>query len=827
MDKAKIEKIREDMLSSKGSKKTVFPVTLDEAVYVNRGNGVNGKPQYEKLPLTLKRKLENVVTMTFVHQEDEYVEPTYYYYLFTFTDVNNKNTFIDLINCDNNVFWNSVGGENNENGRELPTCKVGTIESFNERKAFSEFSSLYRDCTLIHNTSVEKWFIVDEDGKMYGDGDTIYSAKYPLNLRLFVDSIDESAGFFGSDGELVSFIKLGNVLYGIWFKSPVITQGENEYSLEVKLDARGYNNPNVYPNPSGGEMTISVFNILAAAAIRNGINFSVLPSDYPESSVDLPTYTQKTRYGKLNIQDEIHRWVDGNEVSVELNTHILPCHVNIVFLPEDHFYWEKPLVGQMIYLTASTNWVSTFEIKAVNANVSGVCALSSSESQFEMSLTGAEDSFASIINVPASSLENGVVIYIRPKNYNYSPNYLPFDTGSGFELINTVRCSYSYNDETTYRDLTVKCIIDENSPRLNREKITLVSSSFNIETNTGNLAVLCENIKSDLNIKVQTNLTRVGEDSFGTKPTLMNTVINSITSDNVAVSFDGAVIRKENIPRGTMVINYSVSEITPTTTEFSGLIATTFNLTTLQSTFRFIQETEKTFTENQEEQMDNLKEYLEETGENLIPLNNAGQAVVNSATGINTNVVTGNEASNVRFVEGGLSHKNDLHDADLAGLEIFVKETEIPELYFEGNTGLVNVTIPDNITTIGAWAFAHCPNMESIVIGNNVTTIGYGMCDGCTSLETVDLGTGISVVPLKAFYNCPNIRNIYFRYIGEEPGEELIRFESMLGSSNPTPFDMVVRESEVNIYVPQELVEQYETAFANLFPNANIQAIED
>ena len=49
----------------------------------------------------------------------------------------------------------------------------------------------------------------------------------------------------------------------------------------------------------------------------------------------------------------------------------------------------------------------------------------------------------------------------------------------------------------------------------------------------------------------------------------------------------------------------------------------------------------------------------------------------------------------------------------------------------------------------------------------------------------------------------------------------------MIGSSNPTPFDNEVRQGDINIYVPEELVEQYETAFANLFPNANIQAIED
>lgn len=40
--------------------------------------------------------------------------------------------------------------------------------------------------------------------------------------------------------------------------------------------------------------------------------------------------------------------------------------------------------------------------------------------------------------------------------------------------------------------------------------------------------------------------------------------------------------------------------------------------------------------------------------------------------------------------------------------------------------GLTSYTIPDNVTSIGDWAFSHCESLESVTIPKNVASIGNG-----------------------------------------------------------------------------------------------------
>ena len=50
---------------------------------------------------------------------------------------------------------------------------------------------------------------------------------------------------------------------------------------------------------------------------------------------------------------------------------------------------------------------------------------------------------------------------------------------------------------------------------------------------------------------------------------------------------------------------------------------------------------------------------------------------------------------------------------------------------------LINVTIPDSVTTIGYYAFMQCPELSSITIGSGVTSIGDYAFAGCSKLTTV------------------------------------------------------------------------------------------
>ena len=57
----------------------------------------------------------------------------------------------------------------------------------------------------------------------------------------------------------------------------------------------------------------------------------------------------------------------------------------------------------------------------------------------------------------------------------------------------------------------------------------------------------------------------------------------------------------------------------------------------------------------------------------------------------------------------------------------------------QGNTTVTSVTIPDNVTSIGRYAFTNCNNLTSVTIPDSVTNIGEYVFLGCTSLTSVTL----------------------------------------------------------------------------------------
>lgn len=91
-------------------------------------------------------------------------------------------------------------------------------------------------------------------------------------------------------------------------------------------------------------------------------------------------------------------------------------------------------------------------------------------------------------------------------------------------------------------------------------------------------------------------------------------------------------------------------------------------------------------------------------------------------------------------------------------------------------------TIPNNVTTIGEWAFTACDNLksveiptsvtsmddgcfagcdfESITIPDSVTSMGYGIFIGCKSLKSVKIPEGISKILYGTFMGCSNLKNV-------------------------------------------------------------------
>ena len=93
---------------------------------------------------------------------------------------------------------------------------------------------------------------------------------------------------------------------------------------------------------------------------------------------------------------------------------------------------------------------------------------------------------------------------------------------------------------------------------------------------------------------------------------------------------------------------------------------------------------------------------------------------------------------------------------------------------FQDCSSLTSVTIPDSVTTIGAWAFRGCSSLTSVTIPDSVTAIEY-----------------------YAFYSCSSLTSIYCKAITPPAGG------ASMFSSNA---------SDRKIYVPTESVEAYKSA---------------
>ena len=81
----------------------------------------------------------------------------------------------------------------------------------------------------------------------------------------------------------------------------------------------------------------------------------------------------------------------------------------------------------------------------------------------------------------------------------------------------------------------------------------------------------------------------------------------------------------------------------------------------------------------------------------------------------------------------------------------------------ESNTliaGCQNSTIPNSVTSIGAYAFAYCSSLTSVEIPNSVTSIGDYAFVHCSSLRSVKISNSVTSIGIYAFYGCSSLTSV-------------------------------------------------------------------
>ena len=83
---------------------------------------------------------------------------------------------------------------------------------------------------------------------------------------------------------------------------------------------------------------------------------------------------------------------------------------------------------------------------------------------------------------------------------------------------------------------------------------------------------------------------------------------------------------------------------------------------------------------------------------------------------------------------------------DIISLSIGDQITSIGDFAFYGCSGLTSVTIPNSVTSIGDYAFSGCSGLTSVTIGSSVTSIGNEAFKGCNNVKELIYAEGTKIV---------------------------------------------------------------------------------
>jgi hypothetical protein len=99
-----------------------------------------------------------------------------------------------------------------------------------------------------------------------------------------------------------------------------------------------------------------------------------------------------------------------------------------------------------------------------------------------------------------------------------------------------------------------------------------------------------------------------------------------------------------------------------------------------------------------------------------------------------------------------------LNDQEITELTIPNSVTSIGAYAFFNCIGLTSVTIPNSVTSIDVNAFEYCAGLTSVSIPNSVTSIGQHSFAYCTGLTAVNIGNLVSSIGNGAFASCTSLQ---------------------------------------------------------------------
>lgn len=85
-------------------------------------------------------------------------------------------------------------------------------------------------------------------------------------------------------------------------------------------------------------------------------------------------------------------------------------------------------------------------------------------------------------------------------------------------------------------------------------------------------------------------------------------------------------------------------------------------------------------------------------------------------------------------------------------------------------SGVTNISIPNSVTKINAYAFRHCHNLVSLNLPDSLQEIHHSAFISCYSLESIRIPEGVKYIKQQTFWECSSLKNVEIpegvKYIG-------------------------------------------------------------
>ena len=129
--------------------------------------------------------------------------------------------------------------------------------------------------------------------------------------------------------------------------------------------------------------------------------------------------------------------------------------------------------------------------------------------------------------------------------------------------------------------------------------------------------------------------------------------------------------------------------------------------------------------------------------------------------------------------------------------------TSIGEYAFSGRVNMTSITIPSSVRGIYRGAFNQCTSLTSVVIPDSVRYINEYTFYRCKNLASVVIPESVTSIRYMAFYECNSLMDVYC-YAKEPPSFWIPR-----SFYHQSPFDETFIKEHTTLHVPASSIERY------------------